>query len=59
VTRLTDTARYAGNNLVVTRYESLQVTASACTECGVCAERCPFNVDVIANMKQAVAIFGR
>jgi predicted aldo/keto reductase-like oxidoreductase len=58
VTRLTDTARYAGNNQVATRYESLPVTASACTECGVCVERCPFNVDVVANMKQAVAIFG-
>jgi len=59
VTRLADTARYAGNSLGATQYESLPVTASACVECGVCVERCPFNVDVIANIKQAVTIFGR
>ena len=27
---------------------------SACIECGVCMERCPFDVDVIAKMRQAV-----
>lgn len=32
------------------------VNASACTECGVCMERCPFEVDVISKMKQAEQI---
>ena len=40
-------------------YEALPAAASTCTECGVCVERCPFGVDVIGNMKQAEAIFGR
>ena len=31
--------------------------ASACTECGVCMERCPFDVDVISKMKQAAQLF--
>jgi len=33
------------------------VKASECTECGVCMERCPFEVDVIAKMRRAVEIF--
>jgi predicted aldo/keto reductase-like oxidoreductase len=30
--------------------------ASACTECGVCMERCPFEVDVIYKMRQAAEL---
>ncbi|UCB52508.1 MAG: aldo/keto reductase [Candidatus Zixiibacteriota bacterium] len=30
--------------------------ASACTECGVCMERCPFGVDVISEMKKAAEL---
>ena len=59
VTRLADTSRHARDTRIATEYEALPVTASACTECGVCTERCPFNVDVVCNMKQAAAIFGR
>ncbi|MCK4584025.1 4Fe-4S dicluster domain-containing protein, partial [candidate division WOR-3 bacterium] len=35
------------------------VNASACTECGVCMERCPFEVDIISKMKQAEQILKR
>ena len=59
LTKIKDTAGLAMNNTVVAAYEVLPVKASACTECGVCMERCPFGVDVIANMKQAVEIFGK
>ena len=38
-------------------YTRFQVKASGCTECGVCMERCPFEVDVIAEMRKAVEIF--
>jgi predicted aldo/keto reductase-like oxidoreductase len=38
-------------------YSALPVKASECTECGVCIERCPFEVDVIAKMREAVEIF--
>ena len=31
---------------------------SACTECGECMERCPFDVDIIARMKMAGQFFG-
>ncbi len=57
-TRITDTAGYEINDNIFSEYEALSVRASACTECGVCLERCPFGVDVIANMNRAVDIFG-
>jgi uncharacterized protein len=40
-----------------TSYAALPVRASACTECAVCIERCPFGVDVIAKMRKAVETF--
>lgn len=40
-----------------TTYQALPVKASACTECGACTKRCPFGVDVVANMQRAVAVF--
>ena len=58
-TRITDTAGYELNDSIVSAYKALAVQASACTECGVCMERCPFGVDVISNMNRAVDIFGR
>jgi predicted aldo/keto reductase-like oxidoreductase len=38
-------------------YAGYAVPASACVECGVCMERCPFGVDVVAKMRQAAALF--
>jgi hypothetical protein len=38
-------------------YASLPAKASDCIECGVCLERCPFQVDIIAKMQRAVAVF--
>lgn len=35
------------------------IQASACTECGVCMERCPFEVDVISKMIQAAGLLER
>jgi predicted aldo/keto reductase-like oxidoreductase len=39
-------------------YASFPTKASACTECGVCLERCPFHVDVIGRMRRAVERYG-
>ena len=39
-------------------YDTLSHKASECIECGSCESRCPFNVNVIENMKKAAAIFG-
>jgi len=32
----------------------LSTKASKCTECGICMKRCPFDVNVIEKMKQAM-----
>ena len=39
-------------------YASFPTKASACTECGICLERCPFHVDVIGKMHRAVERYG-
>lgn len=39
------------------QFKGLSIKASECVECGVCMERCPFDVDVISKMKQAVKLF--
>lgn len=38
-------------------FKGLSTKTSKCTECGICMERCPFDVDVISKMKQAVELF--
>lgn len=40
-----------------TTYSALPARASDCIECGVCMERCPFDVDVISKMREAVELF--
>ena len=38
-------------------YSGFSVKASACVECGVCLERCPFDVDIMAKIQEAVELF--
>lgn len=38
-------------------YDALPAKASDCIECGECMERCPFGVDVISKMREAVELF--
>ncbi len=40
------------------RYGTLAVKASACTECGVCESRCPYNLPIREMMKRSAAEFG-
>ena len=56
-TRLMETAQYAISNAIRAEYDALSSKASECLQCGDCVERCPFDVDVIANMEQAVELF--
>ncbi len=39
------------------RYADMTARGSDCTECGVCVERCPFQVDIIGKMRRAVEVF--
>jgi predicted aldo/keto reductase-like oxidoreductase len=38
-------------------YAEFPVKASACVACGVCVERCPYDVEIIAKMREAEALF--
>ena len=38
-------------------YAAMTAKGSDCTECGLCMERCPFQVDVIGKMKRAAEVF--
>ena len=38
-------------------YAGFPVKASACTECSICLERCPFEVDIMTKLEQAVELF--
>jgi hypothetical protein len=52
-----DRARVGVTDEVRGWYAEHQVKASVCVECGDCMERCPFGVDVIGKMREAVALF--
>lgn len=55
--RILDTAGDNPDEKTAAEYEALTVNASACTECGECETRCPFGVEIIANMARATAVF--
>ncbi len=52
-----DQVQSRGTELIKEWYAGFPVKASACVECGECLERCPFDVDIIAKMQEAVALF--
>jgi len=57
-----DYAEFYGGSRVFTQnswetYASLPAKASECSECEVCLERCPFDVDIIGKMHRAVEVF--
>ncbi|MBD3181765.1 hypothetical protein GF312_05700 [Candidatus Poribacteria bacterium] len=56
--RLLDLAQHAMSDEILALYEELDTKASDCVECGSCVKRCPFEVDVIPKMKEAVELFG-
>jgi predicted aldo/keto reductase-like oxidoreductase len=56
VNRLLDLAELGLTANLRAAYQALPVKASACTECGACTKRCPFGVDIVARMHQAVAV---
>jgi predicted aldo/keto reductase-like oxidoreductase len=57
--QMADTAQFFPLDEIMAEYASIPARASACTECGECMERCPFDVDVVAKMRTAVDFFER
>jgi uncharacterized protein len=43
---------------LMNHYDLLKHHANECIECGLCVKNCPFGVNVINKMKQAVTLFG-
>jgi predicted aldo/keto reductase-like oxidoreductase len=52
-----DQVQSRGLELIREWYGGFPVKASACVACGECLERCPFDVDIIAKMQEAVVLF--
>ena len=57
VIRIVNLVDAAGVEEARAEYADLAVKASACTECGVCVDLCPFDVDILAKMQQAIDLF--
>jgi uncharacterized protein len=57
VTMLLDSAKADMSAALKEEYIVLGKGAEDCTECGICIERCPFGVNVIANMSEARQVF--
>ncbi len=52
-------SRYGLKEWAVDRYTAMSKTASDCIECGVCEERCPYNLPIREMMKKANTTFGK
>ncbi len=52
-------SRYGLEDWARTRYNALAKTASDCIGCGVCEERCPYDLPIRDMMKRAVEKFGK
>jgi predicted aldo/keto reductase-like oxidoreductase len=57
VLRMVDLAQWGVTTELQRAYDRLPVRASACTACEACEARCPFGVEVVANMRRAVTLF--
>lgn len=51
--------RYGLEGWARERYNSLEVTASACIECGICETRCPYELPIREMMKNSAKKFGK
>ena len=52
-------SRYDLKEWALSRYSSLPKTASDCIECGVCEERCPYNLPIRQMLKKAAEVMGK
>jgi len=57
ITKLADEAEEELTDALNEEYLLLENKASACKQCSICEQRCPFDVLVTANMEKAARIF--
>lgn len=57
VSRLLDLVHAGAVDSARVAYATLTASAEDCIACGSCSERCPWGIDVVATMQQAVAAF--
>jgi len=50
--------RYGMKTAIPGRYAGLPAKASECTQCGVCEQRCPYDIPIRERMKQVAADLG-
>ena len=48
---------HEGNGKLMEQYSKLPIKASACTACGTCEERCPYDLPVAEKMEEAQQVF--
>ena len=51
--------RYGLQNWAASRYLALPKTASDCVDCGLCEERCPYNLPIRQMLKKVAEVFGK
>ena len=61
VTKLLNLVRAQGEmpETVREHYAVLEHKAGECIQCGACEKRCPFQVEIRENMKEAARTFGK
>ena len=57
--RLYEMRDYIGPAQLQEEYSSFENPAGSCSECGICTQRCPFGVDVIARLREISEYFCR
>lgn len=49
--------RYGLGNWAESRYNTMKIKASECIECGLCEQKCPYNLKIIEKLKKVVEAF--
>ena len=52
-------SRYGLQDWAKGRYLTMPKTASDCVDCGLCEERCPYNLPIREMLKKVVTVFGK
>ena len=51
--------RYGLQDWAKGRYLAMSKTASDCVDCGICEERCPYNLPIRQMLKKVATVFGK